>query len=402
MRSGLRLAVGAMPSEPASAAARSDRMSACRLVATIVSSVSGRSVMRMVMASTSILSQVTSGNSARDLGGDLVPHHHAVTLRVRLGDDGEQLARARAGEREGEAHDACDAGAREDRDLGCDLLGQAAMRRARPAPAYSPSEFSRTITQSSSGPRDVAQRARDAGQDAGRPDVGVLVERLADREPQPPERDVVRHVGRADRAEIDRIERASFSSPSSGIMRAVLAGSSPSPNRNARRRAEAAVALGAGRSTSSPAAITSVPMPSPGMAAMRWVFIPWSPRGCGRSPSFHTRVSSALHFLRGARGLRGSRGSSFPITISCTRRLVAARGLVASRNCSSPSPTAITRRDEMRNVVTSASRIAAARRWLSLRLSSRLPVASVWPTTSTRYSSRYGCQSASAMRPSVL
>ena len=40
-RSGLRLAVGAMPSEPASAAARSDRMSACRLVATIVSSVCG-------------------------------------------------------------------------------------------------------------------------------------------------------------------------------------------------------------------------------------------------------------------------------------------------------------------------------------------------------------------------
>ena len=63
VRSGLRLAVGAMPSEPASAAARSDRMSACRLVATIVSSVSGLSVIRMVMASTSILSQVTSGNS---------------------------------------------------------------------------------------------------------------------------------------------------------------------------------------------------------------------------------------------------------------------------------------------------------------------------------------------------
>ena len=63
VRSGLMLAVGAMPSEPASAAARSDRMSACRLVATIVSSVSGLRVIRMVMASTSILSQVTSGNS---------------------------------------------------------------------------------------------------------------------------------------------------------------------------------------------------------------------------------------------------------------------------------------------------------------------------------------------------
>ena len=63
LRSGLRFAVGAMPSEPASAAARSDRMSAWRLVATMVSSVSGFSVMRMVIASTSILSQLTSGNS---------------------------------------------------------------------------------------------------------------------------------------------------------------------------------------------------------------------------------------------------------------------------------------------------------------------------------------------------
>ena len=39
-------------------------MSACRLVATIVSSVPGLRVIRMVIASTSILSQVTSGNSA--------------------------------------------------------------------------------------------------------------------------------------------------------------------------------------------------------------------------------------------------------------------------------------------------------------------------------------------------
>ena len=38
-------------------------MSACRLVATIVSRVSGFKVIRMVIASTSILSQVTSGKS---------------------------------------------------------------------------------------------------------------------------------------------------------------------------------------------------------------------------------------------------------------------------------------------------------------------------------------------------
>ena len=63
VRSGLMLAVGAIPSDPASAAARSDSTSACRLVATMVSSVAGFITIRIVMASTSILSHVTSGNS---------------------------------------------------------------------------------------------------------------------------------------------------------------------------------------------------------------------------------------------------------------------------------------------------------------------------------------------------
>ena len=83
--------------------------------------------MRMVIASTSILSQCHVGKLARDLGADLVPHHHGVALRVRFGDDGEQLARARSGEREGEAEDALDAGAGHDRDVGCDFQRQAAM-----------------------------------------------------------------------------------------------------------------------------------------------------------------------------------------------------------------------------------------------------------------------------------
>ena len=60
----------------------------------------------MVIASTSILSVRHVGKFRRDLGGDLVPHHHAVALRVRFGDDGEELARPRPGEREGEADDA--------------------------------------------------------------------------------------------------------------------------------------------------------------------------------------------------------------------------------------------------------------------------------------------------------
>ena len=89
-----------------------------------------------------------------------------------------------------------------------------------PWPAYSPSEFSRTITQSRSWGRHVAQRPVDAGQDARRAHIGVLVEALADREAQAPERDVVGHLGRADRAEIDGVEAVSCSTPSAGIMHA--------------------------------------------------------------------------------------------------------------------------------------------------------------------------------------
>src|SRR6185295_17385725 len=62
VRSGLRLAVGAMPSDPESAAARSESMSACRLEATTVSIVSGFRTMRVVMASTRTRSVFTSGN----------------------------------------------------------------------------------------------------------------------------------------------------------------------------------------------------------------------------------------------------------------------------------------------------------------------------------------------------
>ena len=145
LRSGFRFAVGAMPSEPASAAARSERMSACRLVATTVSMVCGFKVMRMVMASTSILSQSHVGELAGHLGGDLVPHHHAVPLGVGLGHHGQQLARARAGKREGKAHDALDAGV-----VNIDTSGSPVHAAANAG--VLPSEFSRTITQSSSGP----------------------------------------------------------------------------------------------------------------------------------------------------------------------------------------------------------------------------------------------------------
>ena len=59
----------------------------------------------------------------------------------------------------------------------------------------------------------VSQRRGDAGQNAGGVHVGILIEALADRQPQAPESEVVGDIGIADRAEIDRIGRAQPSEP---------------------------------------------------------------------------------------------------------------------------------------------------------------------------------------------
>ena len=148
-RSGFRFAVGAIPSEPASAAARSERMSACRLVATIVSSVDGRSVMRMVIASTSILSQPTSGNS-RATSAAISSH---ITMPKRCAFDLVTTVRPLRGRER--------ASAKAKRMMRVTLARvnsatSVAVSCGRPRcerppwPAYSPSEFSRTITQSRS------------------------------------------------------------------------------------------------------------------------------------------------------------------------------------------------------------------------------------------------------------
>ena len=148
----------------------------------------------------------------RGLGKHLVPQHHAVALRVGLGHQRQVPPGPALRQGEGEAHDPPAAGPREHRGLDADLLGQAAMHAPAGAGVlalrvlahHDPVELAR---------RDVAQRTRHARQQARRPDVGVLVEALADRQAQAPQRDVVRDVGGADRAEIDRIEAAQLVEP---------------------------------------------------------------------------------------------------------------------------------------------------------------------------------------------
>ena len=127
-------------------------MSACRLVATTVSSDCGLQHHQRRHRIDQHALRLDVGIVLRDFVEDLVPHHHAVTLRVRFRDEREMLARALAGELEGEAMDALDARAREDRDVHSRLRAGSPRCARPPLPAYSPSEFSRTMTQSICSP----------------------------------------------------------------------------------------------------------------------------------------------------------------------------------------------------------------------------------------------------------
>ena len=141
---------------------------------------------------------------------------------LRLGHAGDLCASAGQRQVEGVADDPLAALLGEQAGLDGDLLAASARDRLRPPmPAYSPSVFSRTTTQSMRLGGAVAQRARrrPGSSRTGR-DADVLVEALADRQAQTPQADVVGHAGPADRAEVDRVERCKRSRarppPSSG------------------------------------------------------------------------------------------------------------------------------------------------------------------------------------------
>ena len=210
-----------------------------------VDACAGRSTMRMVMASTSILSQVTSGNCAATSAAisshitmpwrwalDLVTTVSSLRGRERASAKAKRMMRSTPARVNMETSVATSSGS---------------PRCTRPpTPAYSPSEFSRTITQSSSGPVTPPQRAGDAGQDARGAHVGVLVEGLADGEPQPPQRDVVGHVGHAGRAEQDGVVALDLLAPVVGHEGAGLLVALRAPVEVIEGNREAAVALGAG------------------------------------------------------------------------------------------------------------------------------------------------------------
>ena len=70
--------------------------------------------------------------------------------------------------------------------------------------------------------RAARERTGDAGQHARRTHVGILVEALADRQPQAPQRNVIGHIGRTHRAEEYGIESFEFVETTGGNVVAVL------------------------------------------------------------------------------------------------------------------------------------------------------------------------------------
>jgi hypothetical protein len=126
----------------------------------------------------------------------------------------------------------------------------------------------------------VAQRRLDTGQDARRSNVGVLVEPLADLEPKAPQSDVVGDVRIARRSEKDRVLAAQHVEPVVGHHDPVRAMVVAAPLEVLELESIVAARARQRLEDLSSAGTTSLPIPSPGIVAIRYVFTLRSP-SCG-------------------------------------------------------------------------------------------------------------------------
>ncbi|MNQ98476.1 hypothetical protein D3C85_1141690 [compost metagenome] len=150
---------------------------------------------------------------------NLVPQHHAMALGIGFGDHGQVLAWPGTRQLEGKAMDSLDTGTGKHRNLGSHLFRQAPMHPATVAGVLAFGVFA------DHHPIDlvaVVQWAFYTRQHASRTHVGVLVEALADRQAQPPEGDVVRHIQRPHGAKENGIECLEFFQATFGNVVAVF------------------------------------------------------------------------------------------------------------------------------------------------------------------------------------
>ena len=127
-----------------------------------------------------------------------------MPLRVALGNHGQELARTRLGEAKRKSHNPFDAGPRHERYVSGDfdrksLVHASADTRVLAFGILADDHPVEVLCAAS------LQRPVDAGQQSRRPHVRVLIESLANFEPQAPQRDVIRDVGIAGGTEQDRV-----------------------------------------------------------------------------------------------------------------------------------------------------------------------------------------------------
>lgn len=142
-----------------------------------------------------------------------------MALRVGLRDERQMFARTLARELEREAVNALDTRAREDRCLRGQLLGQSAVDAPAAAGILAFGVFA------DDHPVDllaVPQRTGHTRKHARGSHVRILIETLADRQPQTPQRNMVRHVRRTYSPEENRIERLEFLEAPLGYVMPVL------------------------------------------------------------------------------------------------------------------------------------------------------------------------------------
>src|SRR5260221_6862830 len=123
------------------------------------------------------------------------------------------LSRALARQLEGEAMDALDAAAREGGHLQCHFVVQAGVHTATGAGVFA---FGVLAHDDPVDAVSVFHGAAHARQHARGSHVGVLIEALADRQAQSPERDMVGHIGRTDGAEENGVEALELFQPAFG------------------------------------------------------------------------------------------------------------------------------------------------------------------------------------------
>ena len=256
-----------MPKLPASAAAKSLKISACKLVATRVSSVAGRLTMRSVQASTSTLSQVTAGNSW--LICRAISSHITIAWRWALdlvttvnslrGRDSASL-KAKRMMRSTPARVIMLTSVAT--SIGCPWCARP------PTPEYSPSEFSRTMTQfRSSGLHFFSGPSMPGKMRVGRTlAYWSKPWQILRRKPHR----VMWSGMSGSPAEPNKIASLlrSGSKPSLGIISPWARYQSPPQPKFSNSKLKDLLAAASACNTVCPAGITSLPMPSPGMQAI--------------------------------------------------------------------------------------------------------------------------------------